>query len=229
VLALSGGLASGETLTGLLPCQASDTSLAAASDASPSNPALALSLLTRGQLRGQSETIFERLSFDITDAPTRDTMEFGTPVSFSESPQPIEMLLSAPVKSFDVGLAQRTLSTEYRGAYVTGQGAEVRVGQGLSLMQSDAPASDRHGWYFFAASDGRQLSWTPTSNPASPTRTLRLDQGVEIGDIQMGLAAQNGAMQTSLSVVKRTVKSYFGPFKTSADDSFAGVTFAWRQ
>jgi hypothetical protein len=226
VLALSGGLASGETPSvGLLQCQAADTPI---SSVAPSRPALAVAMLNDGQLRDEPGSVFERLSFEITNAPTRDTVTFGTAVSFSEASEPIEMLLAAPMKFFDVGFAQRTVSTEYRGAYVTGQGAEVRVGQGLALRQSNGAASSRNGWYLFAASDGRQLSWTPASDPAAPTRTLRLDQGVEIGDLQLGLAAQRGHVQTSLSVVKRTVKSYFGPFKTSADDSFAGLTLSWR-
>jgi hypothetical protein len=225
VLALSSGIAAGETMT-------SGSAFAPLVPAcgTPSNPALALTLLSGAQLRDAEETTqgFEGLSFEITDIPTRQTMEFGMPVTFSEAPEPLELLFSAPTKFFDVGVAQRTVSAEYRGAYVTGQGAEVRIGQGLKLMQSSDGIARRNGWYFFAASDGRQLSWTPSSDPSSPTRSLRLDNGVEIGDMQVGLAAQHGAMQTSLSVVKRTVKSYVGPFKSSADASFAGITLAYR-
>jgi hypothetical protein len=88
---------------------------------------------------------------------------------------------------------------------------------------------ERHGWYLFAASDGRALTWTPNNDPASANRGVRLENNVKIGDLQAGFAMSSGAMKTSLSVVKRSVKTWVGPYAAKADDSFAGLTWSWRR
>jgi hypothetical protein len=207
--------------------------------ASPRNPALALALNQRASLSAPlapnarligQELGVQGLSFDASETLMRhDTADsFLNESEFSPSPQPLEFSLSAPAGLLDIGVAHRTISAESPGAAISGQGAEVRIGQGLALRPTEGDSDKREGWYLFAASDGRALTWTPNNDPRSPDRNLRLQNSAEIGDIQAGLAVQHGDLQTSLSLVKRTVKSWIGPFKTSADDSFAGVTFAFK-
>lgn len=236
VLALTGGLA----LATPGPCEPAAQTLdfsAPATAPSPRNPALALALpqgqtlsapLSPGaRLIGQ-ELGIEGLSFSASEAALRPSDELGAAVMFSDTPQPLEFSLAAPAGMFDIGLAHRTISSESFGTSVSGQGAEVRIGQGLALRKLDGDSSKRQGWYLFAASDGRALTWTPNNDPTAPDRNMRLQNSAEIGDIQAGLAMQRGDMQTSLSLVKRTVKNWIGPFKTSADDSFAGLTFSFK-
>jgi len=236
VLALTGGIA----IATPDACEvAAETPIAIAQSTtvSPSNPALALALqhgetlsapLAPGaRLIGQ-ELGVEGLSFSATDQAIRPADELGAAVIFSETPRPLEFSLAKTAGMFDIGVAHRTLSNESFGKTVTGQGAEVRIGQGLALRESQGDSAKREGWYLFAASDGRALTWTPNNDPRSPDRNMRLQNSAEIGDIQAGLAMQHGELQTSLSLVKRTVKNWIGPFKTSADDSFAGVTFSFK-
>lgn len=228
VLALSGGIAAGEPTTpapdlfGAIPSFACETPV--------STSEILVLALSASQLRTGAEepSWIKDISLSMREEPMRESMDLGSPIGLAEAPAPIELTLAAPTKYFDVSLAQRTQSSEFRGASISGQGAEVRIGRGLSLLQSGGGGPQQTGWYLFAASDGRQLSWTPTSDPATPTRSLRLDNGVEIGELQIGLAAQHGALQSSLSLVKRTVKSYAGPFRSSADGSFAGITLAYK-
>lgn len=236
VLALTGGIAIATPDLRQAAAQSSEP-VAQAASVSPSNPALALALqhgqtfsaplAPSARLIGQ-EIGVQGLSFSATEEPLRPEERLGADVAFDPAPRPLEFSLAAPAGMFDVGLAHRTLSSESFGRSVSSQGAEVRIGQGLALRQSDGDSSKRQGWYLFAASDGQALTWTPNNNPAAPDRNIRLQSSAEIGDIQAGLAVQHGDLQTSLSLVKRTVKNWIGPFKTSADDSFAGVTFSFK-
>jgi hypothetical protein len=236
VLALTGGLAMAAPGSCEPAAQTLDFS-APTTAAAPRNPALMLALqqgealsaplAPDARLIGQ-ELGIQGLSFSASEAALRPADELGTAELFADTPQPLEFSLAAPAGMFDIGLTHRTVSSESFGTYVTGQGAEVRIGQGLALRAVDGDSSKRQGWYLFAASDGRALTWTPNSDPTSPNRNLRLQNSAEIGDIQAGLAMQRGDIQTSLSLVKRTVKNWIGPFKTSADDSFAGVTFSFK-
>lgn len=236
VLALTGGIAIA-TPASLEAAANNSEPVAQAASVSPRNPALLLALqqtptlvaplAPNARLVGQ-KLGFEGVSFSATAEALRPPEELGVDVGFEEAPRPVEFSLSAPAGMFDVGVAHRTLSTEVEGRSVSSRGAEVRIGQGLALRQASGDSSKRQGWYLFAASDGQALTWTPNNNPAAPDRNLRLQNSAEIGDIQAGLAMQRGDMQTSLSLVKRTVKNWIGPFKTSADDSFAGVTFSFK-
>lgn len=234
VLALTGGIAIATPETREL---ATETLTPVAQTATaPSNPALALALQSQtlaaplapdARLVGQ-ELGIEGLSFSVAEESLRPPVQLTADPSFEEAPAPLEFSLAAPAGILDVGVAHRALSTEIDGQSVNSRGAEVRIGQGLALRESKGDSAKRQGWYLFAASDGQALTWTPNTDPTAPNRNLRLQNSAEIGDIQAGFAIQHGELQTSLSVVKRTVKSWIGPFKTSADDSFAGVTFAFK-
>lgn len=237
VLALTGGIAvaTPNTFEAAAPAEPA----AYAATVSPSNPALALALQQNStysaplapsaRLVGQAFGL-KGLSFDAVDTPMRmdaaDSLNGES--EFEPAPQSLEFSLSAPAGFLDVGVAHRTISTESFGTSISGQGAEVRIGQGLALRQASGDSAKRQGWYLFAASDGQALTWTPNNDPRAPDRNLRLQNSAEIGDIQAGLAVQHGDLQTSLSLVKRTVKNWIGPFKTSADDSFAGVTVSFK-
>jgi hypothetical protein len=183
------------------------------------------SMLSRGSQKPQ---VF---SVEVLATPPRLGDSLGGPALTSQTVQPVEFSVSAPTAlNIDVGFARRGMDTETPGAYITGSGAEIRVGQGLSLKKlASGQEIDHKGWYLFAASDGRALTWTPANDPATPNRGMHLENTVEIGDVQAGVAMNAGPMRTSLSVVKRTVKSYIGPYKHSADDSFAGFTFSWKR
>jgi hypothetical protein len=227
VLAFTGGIAAGHAAVGQSP-QSAD----AAFDSAPLVLQANAPVHAAGAIswRGDQAPIFKGLSLDVAPAPFRSAMTFGVPVSVYDAPEPMELSVSASTGfSLDVGLAQRTVHTDLRGASVTGQGTEVRIGQGLGISQDNRHLPYHSGWYLFAASDGRAVTWTPASDPSRPGGALRLENGVQIGDIQAGVAMSRGALQTSFSVVKRTVKSFVGPFRTSADGSFAGITLSWRK
>lgn len=242
VLAITSGFAVGQpVLSGALPCEepvavrqpqlspAIAMAVAAARDIGMIVDAPGPeSLLPAPALRHGRETAPIGMSVEVTAAPVRFT-DMGANGALSRGATPMEFSVAAPTSlNVDVGFARRRVDSETPGAYVTGSGSEVRIGQGLAKAL-EGKDIDRHGWYLFAASDGRALTWTPSNNPARADRGMRLENAVEIGDIQAGVAMSAGALKTSLSVVKRTVKNWIGPYKTEADESFAGLTLSYKR
>lgn len=106
-------------------------------------------------------------------------------------------------------------------------GVEARIGQRLAHMVRpwETPSWDRPTWYFFAASDGQALTWAPNVSAPGRTNGLRLQDRVEIGDMQAGVSVEAGGLQTSFAIVQRDVSGFGG----SAEENFAGLTVTWRR
>jgi hypothetical protein len=184
------------------------------------------------QLQQQTMTPDAGVTFRIGEGAPRVNASFDNEFYSvgTDRPRPLEISLAAAAPwNLDVGVAHRSLGEDGPGGRLAGRGSEVRIGQGLARLAPTRVPSSRPSWYFFAASDGRALTWTPTSDPADPNRALRLQDRVEIGDLMAGLSMETHGLQASLGYVKRNVKTQIGPFKKSIDASFAGVTLTWKR
>jgi hypothetical protein len=126
---------------------------------------------------------------------------------------------------FDVGIAQRaSLSAGDAGESVS-RGAEVRIGKRLKGIVADfqQPTWDRPAWYFFAASDGQALTWTPASGKGA--RDIRLQDRVTVGDLQAGLSIQASGVQASLTYLEREVSNA----QRTDKQSFTGIALTMRR
>lgn len=172
------------------------------------------------------------LSVEVLERPDR-TADFGFQSgSRPEAPPAVELQVAAATPfNFDVGVARRQVSGQQASRFTEGAGAEVRFGQGLANLAPafKTPGSGETAWYFFAASDGRALTFSPSSDPADPNRNFRVQDRAEIGDVQVGYTMQKRELQASLALVQRTVKTRIGPYKESKDESFAGLTLTWTR
>lgn len=218
----------------------------AANDARITNPALAMAMQVdpviiqadqatarRASFSKINEGAFSTMTVEVLEAPTRMMEGFGFDTEVRDSRTPdmeVQFATSTPF-NLDVGVAHRQTSVQTSGQLTEGRGAEVRLGQNLSRLAPEfkTPDNGRTAWYFFAASDGRALTWTPNSDPSDPNRDLRVQDRAEIGDVQAGFSMQKKGMQASLALVQRTVKNRVGPFKESKDESFAGLTLTWKR
>lgn len=234
LLAMSSGIADGDpapkTMRPATPSPALAMALQSNSEAllRATPPILVTAAAPRPNLsRSTNHARFETISVEVLAPPPALGESLGP--ARSDAGRPMEVSLSTPLKNFDldVGFAKRGMSAETPSGYVSGGGAEIRIGRGL--VQSAGDDVDHHGWYLFAASDGKALTWTPNNDPGSANRGMRLENSAKIGDLQAGFAMSSGAMKTSLSVVKRSVKTWVGPYAAKADDSFAGLTWSWRR
>jgi hypothetical protein len=230
LMAIAGGSAVGE----------------AAGDTKITNPALAMAMqvdpvvieadhasVRRARSSQIDEGLFSYMTVEVVEAPQRTMEGFGFSSELNDSRTPdMEVQFSASTPfNLDVGVAHRQTSVQTSGQLTEGRGAEVRLGQNLSRLAPEFknPDAGRTAWYFFAASDGRALTWTPNSDPSDPNRDLRVQDRAEIGDVQAGFSMQKKGMQASLALVQRTVKNRIGPFKESKDESFAGLTLTWKR
>lgn len=140
-----------------------------------------------------------------------------------------EVAFAAQTGPVDVALAPRAaFSTNEDGDIASARtGIEARIGQNLARMVRpwQAPTWDAPTWYFFAASDGQALTWAPDGAIPGRTNGLRLQDRVEIGDMQAGVSWEAGGLQTSFSYVQRDVSGVGG----SAEENFAGVTVTLRR
>lgn len=124
----------------------------------------------------------------------------------------------------DIGFTQRaSLQTDAFGER-SSRGAEVRIGRRLRglVAEFEQPTWDRPTWYFFAASDGQALTWTPN---AGGSRPLRVQDRVTVGDIQAGLSIQASGLQASLTYLQREVSNA----QRSDTQHFAGVSLTLRR
>lgn len=124
----------------------------------------------------------------------------------------------------DIGFTQRaSLQSDAFGERTT-RGAEVRIGRRLRglVAEFEQPTWDRPAWYFFAASDGQALTWTPNSGSSRP---LRVQDRVTVGDIQAGLSIQASGLQASLTYLQREVSNA----QRSDTQRFAGVSLTLRR
>ncbi len=218
----------------------------AAGDTKITNPSLAMAMqlepvviqanhaTTRRTTFSQvSNEALSGITVEVVQAPQRTMDGFGFNAELRESRAPnMEVQFATSTRfNVDVGVAHRQTSVQTAGQLMEGRGAEVRLGQNLDRLapEFEAPDPSRAAWYFFAATDGRALTWTPNSDPSDPNRNLRVQDRAEIGDVQAGLTMQKKGVQASLAVVQRTVKTQVGPWKKSADESFAGLTLTWKR
>ena len=219
----------------------------AAGDTKITNPALAMAMqvdpviieadhatMRRASLSQIDDgALFSSMTVEVVEAPPRVVDGFGFTAELRGSQTPdmeVQFATSTPF-NVDFGVAHRRTSSQTSGQLTEGRGAEVRLGQNLARLapEFEAPDPSRTAWYFFAATDGRALTWTPNSDPGDPNRNLRVQDRAEIGDVQAGLTMQRRGVQASLALVQRTVKTHVGPHKISQDESFAGLTLTWKR
>src|SRR5262249_3126419 len=111
---------------------------------------------------------------------------------------------------------------------IVGGGSEVRIGQGLAESRNNGPKAPRR-WYFYASQQGRELTWTPSGDPASPGLPIAIESTARTDSGQAGAPPRRGPFQASVAMVKQSVRSSAGAFKASASETFAGLTFSWRR
>lgn len=151
----------------------------------------------------------------------------------TEGPRQVELELAAGGAGsgmpLDISIAPRaSLGANSEGDISReAQGAEVRLGQGLSRSEP----SDEPRWYIFAASDDEALTWQPGARNEFGGRSssLSLQDRVEIGDMQAGVTYERNGVQASLAYVDREVSSTVGIQTISRDESFTGVTLTMRR
>lgn len=154
----------------------------------------------------------------------------------ADSYRPMEMSVSSESPfGLDFSLTQRAGSVQDASGATQSRGAEVRVGQRLKSLgvakEFQSPTSwEKPAWYIFAGGDGQALTYTPSNDPSQVNRNFRMQDRVDIGDIQAGVSVEAGGMQASLSYVKREVTTIDKiRHSETKDESFTGFTFTWRK
>jgi hypothetical protein len=146
----------------------------------------------------------------------------------------VEFTFSAPAREtglgLDVSVAPRaTFEARSNGGRLRSSGAEVRLGRGLAGLVDtfETPTWDNPAWYFFAATDGQAVTWTPDMAPAPVGADgLRFQEDrVTVGDLQAGVSIEANGMQASLSYVQREVSNG----RWNANEDFVGATVTWRR
>ena len=147
----------------------------------------------------------------------------------------LEYTLSAPARAtglnVDLAVAPRagvTIGPE--GSQIRSVGGEVRLGQRLEGMvgkfDGGQATFDRPSWYFFAATDGSALTWTPEAMAAGARRGVRYQEDrVIVGDAQIGVTVEANGMQASVGFTNREISN--GP--ETVDENFVGATFTMRR
>ncbi|MDX2237343.1 MAG: hypothetical protein NW203_07245 [Hyphomonadaceae bacterium] len=145
------------------------------------------------------------------------------------APRRYEVTFAAQAGNWDVALAPRAAILANRDGDIGSAraGVEARIGQRLARVVRpwQTPSWDQPTWYFFAASDGQALTWAPDVAVPGRTNGLRLQDRVELGDMQAGISMEAGGLQTSFAYVQRDISGVGG----SAEENFAGVTLTWRR
>ncbi len=129
---------------------------------------------------------------------------------------------------FDVGLAPRFSVSE--GGDLTGQrlGGEVRVGQGLDLLDS---SGQPEGWYVFVGADGEALVWDADIQRlgADSLSDMQMTDQLTVGDLQAGISIQRAGGELSLSYIRREIEFSDRNKSLSDTEDFAGITFTMRR
>ena len=132
----------------------------------------------------------------------------------------------------DVAIAQRASVTVDENGDISRQrqGAELRLGRGLSMARRDT-AGNTPAIYLFAASDDEALTWQPGARSAfgGAASSFALQDRVEIGDLQAGVTYERGGVQASLAYVEREVSVHSGSRSFTQDENFAGLTVTMRR
>lgn len=189
---------------------------------SDSKPANAPAFLLAQEAMSPSLTL-QAPPLRITESYSRDERPFADNVQTMD----VEFALSATTRAgIDVELAPRAgFAVGPEGRTGTVAGAELRIGQGIRSIVRAFDDEERPSWYFFAATDGSALTWRPDTAEGG-LRALRFqEERVVVGDAQIGVSAEFGGMQASLSVVNREISNG----KDSTDQNFVGATFTWRR
>jgi len=163
-----------------------------------------------------------RLSIPVEQAPASIGFDGGDHARVEG-----EVALAAATSpgGLDVGFAQRTSLESSASGERVARGAEVRIGRRLRgvVAEFEQPTWDRPSWYFFAASDGQALTWTPAT--ANGARDVRLQDRVTIGDMQAGITIQASGLQASLTYLEREVSNA----QRTDKQSFAGLAITLRR
>jgi hypothetical protein len=208
--------------------------LAAAPDLGAAPDDMPLTLSTTGQT-------FSGLSFISRDAPIRLNPEvrpdpFEDPISDQARTQTfnLEYALSAPARQtgldLDVAIAPRAgFALGPEGGQLRSVGGEVRLGKRLENMVGEFTSNatwDRPAWYFFAATDGSALTWTPEAMAGAARRGLSYQEDrVIVGDAQIGISVEARGMQASFSVMNRNVSNGW----ESKDENYIGASITMRR
>ena len=170
-------------------------------------------------------------SYGLTETGLTSPHEFG-PAARTVN---LEYTLSAPARAtglnIDLAVAPRAgVSIGPEGSQIRSVGGEVRLGQRLEHMVGKFDGRqatwDRPSWYFFAASDGSALTWTPEAMAAGARRGVRYQEDrVIVGDAQIGVSMEANGMQASLGFTNRELTNG----KETVDENFVGATFTMRR
>ena len=147
----------------------------------------------------------------------------------------VEYTLSAPSTATGLGVdlsvvPRAGLTVGPEGSQVRSVGGEVRLGKRLEGLVSRFDGSqatlDRPSWYFFAATDGTALTWTPEAMAAGARRGIHYqDDRIVVGKAQVGLTLEARRVQASIGFTNREVSNG----KESVDENFVGASFAMRR
>ena len=116
------------------------------------------------------------------------------------------------------------------GGEVRSLGGEVRFGQRLENLvrsfDSKGATWDRPSWYFFAATDGSALTWTPEALAGAARRGVRLqEERVVVGDAQIGVSVEARGLQASFGFTNREITNG----KETVDENFVGASLTMRR
>ncbi|MBL8558964.1 MAG: hypothetical protein JNM47_09610 [Hyphomonadaceae bacterium] len=145
-----------------------------------------------------------------------------------------EYALSAPARetglNLDLAIAPRAgFAIGPEGGQLKSVGGEVRLGQRLENMVGEFNGNatwDRPAWYFFAATDGSAITWTPESMAGAARRGLSYQEDrVVVGDYQVGLSVEARGMQASFSVINREIANGW----ESKDENYVGASITMRR
>lgn len=172
-----------------------------------------------------------RLNPEVMPDPFADPTQDDTvgPKTFN-----LEYAISAPARqtglNLDMAIAPRAgFSIGPEGSQLKSVGGEVRLGKRLEGMVGEfagAPTWDRPAWYFFAATDGSALTWTPEMMAGAARRGLSYQEDrVVVGDYQVGISVEARGVQASLSVMNREVANGW----ESKEDNYVGASITMRR
>lgn len=143
-----------------------------------------------------------------------------------------ELAFSTHAAGLDVAFSQRAGVgfNEHGDIERESRTSELRLGRGLRNLRRDS-SDTGPSWYFFAASEDEALTWRPGARNAfgGAQTGFALQDHVEIGDMQAGLAYEANGWQASLAYVQREVSVRTGSRTVSEDEDFAGFTLTMRR
>lgn len=229
------------------------TAAAAGFGAEPTNPALQMALgsqtlpaddfATDNEPGFSAGATWRAPSLNIAPDPRPDPFAFDTSRAYAShtgiGPQTqhynLEYTISAPARAtglnVDLAVAPRAgVTVGPEGGEVRSFGGEVRLGKRLENMvrsfDSNAATWDRPSWYFFAATDGSALTWTPEAMAAGARRGVRLQEDrVVVGDAQIGVSMEARGMQASFGLTNREITNG----KETIEENFVGASITMRR